>query len=148
MQNRPALFRGRHFEDVIIILCVRIRFQHDKDIAIPIYLYRNHRLHIIAQTGSDGSEALPATGVIGKRWDPATRHQRGWTSGVCPRFIKKRTTASLGFRSAEGAWRTIEGCEAMHAIRKGQIRRLAKGDAVASRIHPQPLWYCRVDGRK
>jgi hypothetical protein len=23
MQNRPALFRGRHFEDVIIILCVR-----------------------------------------------------------------------------------------------------------------------------
>src|SRR4249919_1799019 len=23
MQNRPALFRGRHFEDVIIVLCVR-----------------------------------------------------------------------------------------------------------------------------
>jgi hypothetical protein len=22
-QNRPALFRGQHFEDVIIILCVR-----------------------------------------------------------------------------------------------------------------------------
>jgi hypothetical protein len=22
-QNRPALFRGRHFEDVVIILCVR-----------------------------------------------------------------------------------------------------------------------------
>src|SRR6185503_14169508 len=38
------------------------------------------------------------------------------------RFIKKRITASLGFRSAEGAWRTIEGYEAMHAIRKGQIR--------------------------
>jgi len=38
------------------------------------------------------------------------------------RFIKKRVTASLGFRSAEGAGRTIEGYEAMHAIRKGQIR--------------------------
>src|SRR5207248_8793672 len=34
------------------------------------------------------------------------------------RFIKKRITASLGFRSAEGACRTIEGYEAMHAIRK------------------------------
>ena len=48
------------------------------------------------------------------------------------RFIKKRIVASLGFRSAEGAWRTIEGYEAMHAIRKGQIRWLAKGDAVGN----------------
>ena len=46
------------------------------------------------------------------------------------RFIKKRIAASLGFRSAEGAWRTIEGYEAMHLIRKGQIRWLAKGDVV------------------
>jgi transposase, IS6 family len=46
------------------------------------------------------------------------------------RFIKKRITASLGFRSAEGAWRTIEGYE---AIRKGQIRWVAKGDPVAQR---------------
>jgi IS6 family transposase len=46
------------------------------------------------------------------------------------RFIKKRIVASLGFRSAEAAWRTIEGYEAMHAIRKGQIRWLPKGDAV------------------
>ena len=36
--------------------------------------------------------------------------------------------ASLGFRSAEGACRTIEGYEAMHAIRKGQIRWLPKND--------------------
>jgi hypothetical protein len=45
------------------------------------------------------------------------------------RFIKMRVTASLGFRSAEGAWRTIEGYEAMHAIRKGQVRWVAKGDS-------------------
>jgi transposase-like protein len=32
------------------------------------------------------------------------------------RFIKQRIAASLGFRSAEGAWRTIEGYEAMHLI--------------------------------
>ena len=49
------------------------------------------------------------------------------------RFIKKRITASLGFRSVEGACRTIEGYEAMHAIRKGQVRWVAKGDPVAQR---------------
>ena len=49
------------------------------------------------------------------------------------RFIKKRIDASLGFRSAEGASRTIEGYEAMHAIRKGQIRWLGKGDVLGQR---------------
>ena len=49
------------------------------------------------------------------------------------RFIKKRITASLGFRSAEGACPTIEGYEAMHTIRKGQVRWVAKGDALAQR---------------
>jgi transposase-like protein len=47
------------------------------------------------------------------------------------RFIKKRIKASLGFRSVEGACRTIEGYEAMHAIRKSQVQRVAKGDSVA-----------------
>jgi transposase, IS6 family len=49
------------------------------------------------------------------------------------RFIKKRIAASLGFRSADGALRTIEGYEAMHLIRKGQIRWLSKGDVVGQR---------------
>jgi len=34
----------------------------------------------------------------------------------------------LGFRSFAGAERTIQGYEAMHMIRKGQVRWLAKGD--------------------
>jgi transposase-like protein len=50
-----------------------------------------------------------------------------------PRFIKKRVTASLGFRSAEGACRTIEGYEAMHAMRKGQVRWVTKDDPVGQR---------------
>jgi len=49
------------------------------------------------------------------------------------RFIKKRIIASLGFRSPEGVWRTIEGYEAMHIIRKGQVRWLDKGDAIGQR---------------
>ena len=46
------------------------------------------------------------------------------------RFIKKRIAASLWFRSVDGALNTIEGYEAMHMIRKGQIRWLPKGDTV------------------
>jgi hypothetical protein len=38
--------------------------------------------------------------------------------------------ANLWFRSAEGAMQTVAGYEAMHAIRKGQIRWLPKGDVV------------------
>ena len=49
------------------------------------------------------------------------------------RFIQKRIAASLGFRSAEGARRTIDGYEAMHLIRKGQIRWLPKGDVIGQR---------------
>ena len=44
------------------------------------------------------------------------------------RFIKKRIVASQWFRSVEGAITTIQGYEAMHMIRKGQIRRIQKGD--------------------
>jgi transposase, IS6 family len=33
----------------------------------------------------------------------------------------------------EGAWRTINGYEAMHLIRKGQIRWLPKRDVVGQR---------------
>jgi transposase, IS6 family len=46
------------------------------------------------------------------------------------RAIKRRINASLGFRSFDGARRTIQGYEAMHMIRKGQVRWLAKGAIV------------------
>jgi hypothetical protein len=49
------------------------------------------------------------------------------------RFIKKRITASLGFRSAEGAWRTIEGYQAMHFDPERADPRLPKGDVIGQR---------------
>jgi len=36
----------------------------------------------------------------------------------------------VGFRCVEGALRTIDGYEAMHMIRKGQVRWLEKGDVI------------------
>src|SRR5205823_214540 len=47
------------------------------------------------------------------------------------RAIKRRVNASLGFRSFGGAQRTIQGYEAMHMIRKGQVRWLSKDDLAA-----------------
>jgi transposase, IS6 family len=47
------------------------------------------------------------------------------------RSIKRRVNASLGFRSFDGAQRTIQGYEAMHMIRKGQVRWLSKDDLAA-----------------
>jgi transposase, IS6 family len=76
---------------------------------------------------------LKETGELGRRCRCRTAPYLNNIIEQDHRFIKKRITASLGFRSAEGAWRTIEGYEAMHAIRKGQIRWVAKGDPVAQR---------------
>jgi hypothetical protein len=58
---------------------------------------------------------------------------RPWWWARRHRFIKKRIPASPGFRSVEGGCRTIEGYEAMHAIRKGQVRWVVKGDPVEQR---------------
>jgi len=44
------------------------------------------------------------------------------------RAIKRRVNASQGFRSFDGAWRTLQGYEVLHMIRKGQVRWLPKGD--------------------
>jgi len=43
------------------------------------------------------------------------------------RGIKRQVNASQGFRSFDGAWRTIQGYEILHMIRKGQVRWLPKG---------------------
>jgi transposase-like protein len=47
------------------------------------------------------------------------------------RSIKLRVNASLGFRSFDGAQRTIQGYEAMHMIHKGQVRWLSKDNFTA-----------------
>jgi transposase, IS6 family len=44
------------------------------------------------------------------------------------RAMKRRAIAKQGFRSFQGACRTIQGYEVMHMIRKGQVRWLPKGD--------------------
>ncbi len=45
------------------------------------------------------------------------------------RFVRKRWRAMQHFRSFHTAERTIEGVEAMHMMRKGQVKRLSGRDA-------------------
>jgi transposase-like protein len=47
------------------------------------------------------------------------------------RFVKRRVNPGLGFGSFRTAWRTLQGYEAMHMIKKGQPKGLAKGDVLA-----------------
>ena len=47
------------------------------------------------------------------------------------RFIKWRVNPGLGFYSFPTAWRTIQGYEMMHMIRKGQMKGVKKGDVKA-----------------
>ena len=91
-------------------------------------------IHVDGHSAYAGAVAeLKQTGELGRRRRCRTAPYLNNVIEQDRRFIKKRITASLGFRSAEGACGTIEGYEAMHAIRKGQIRWVAKGDPIAQR---------------
>ena len=46
------------------------------------------------------------------------------------RFLKRLVNLGLGFFSPETVWRTLQGYEIMHRIRKGQIRGVEKGDII------------------
>src|SRR2546430_1839831 len=47
------------------------------------------------------------------------------------RFVKRRVNPGLGFGAFSTAQRTIQGYEAMHMLRKGQIAGMAKKDVLA-----------------
>jgi transposase-like protein len=45
------------------------------------------------------------------------------------RNVKKRAWLAKGYGSFQSAWRTLQGIEAIHMIRKGRVRWLAAHDA-------------------
>ena len=47
------------------------------------------------------------------------------------RFVKRRVNPALGFGTFPTAQRTIQGYEAMHMIRKGQLPGARRGDILA-----------------
>lgn len=65
---------------------------------------------------------------LGRRCRCRTARYLNKVIGQDHRALKRRINAKQGFRSLEGARRTIRGHEAVHMIRKGQVRWLLKGD--------------------
>ena len=47
------------------------------------------------------------------------------------RTVKKRVWLAKGYGSFPTAWRTLQGIEAVHMIRKGRVRWVTKGNAIA-----------------
>ena len=47
------------------------------------------------------------------------------------RFLKRLTKPGMSFCSCETASRTLQGYEALHLIRQGQVQAGAKGDMLA-----------------
>ena len=45
--------------------------------------------------------------------------------------MKRRVNPGLGFGAFDTGQRTIQGYEAMHRLRKGQLEGIAKGDVLA-----------------
>ena len=47
------------------------------------------------------------------------------------RFVKRRVNPGMGFGAFDTAQRTIQGYEALHRLRKGQLEGVAKRDVLA-----------------
>jgi transposase, IS6 family len=92
----------------------------------------------LAPTYASAIPALKRTGIIGRH----CRHRPvQYLNNIIEqdhRAIKKRVNAKQGFRTFGAARRTIDGYEAVHMMRKGQVRRLAgpRGPAAVSVRRP------------
>ena len=47
---------------------------------------------------------------------------------------KKRARLAAGYRSFQSAWRTLQGIETIHMVRKGRVRWLAAHDAAGEAL--------------
>jgi transposase, IS6 family len=67
-------------------------------------------------------------------WTSAFHGARKYLNNIIEqdhRMVKKRTWLAKGYGSFATAWRTLQGIEAVHMIRKGRVRWVAKGDTAA-----------------
>src|SRR5262245_24918954 len=77
-------------------------------------------------------EALKAEGILPRR---VRLRQCKYLNNVVEqdhRTVKKRTWLAKGYGSFSTAWQTLQGIEAVNMIRKGRVRWVAKGDAIAA----------------
>jgi transposase, IS6 family len=61
-------------------------------------------------------------------------------NNVVHRSVKKRVWLAKGYGSFQSAWRTLQGIETMHMIRKGRVRGLVKGNALGQALFISELF--------
>jgi transposase-like protein len=88
------------------------------------------RPRVITVDGNPSIAALKQERKLGRRCRCRTCPYLNNVVEQDHRRVKRRVNASQGFRSFDGAWRTIQGYEILHMIRKGQVRWLPKGDVL------------------
>jgi transposase, IS6 family len=64
------------------------------------------------------------------------------------RFIKRLVKLGMGFFSFETAWRTLQGYEAMHMLRKGQLHSVDKRDIMKQMAFIACLFGVAVEAEK
>jgi transposase, IS6 family len=79
-------------------------------------------VHAKRQPAKENSRLIPYI-CLGTALNNVVEHEHS--------FVKRRVNSGLGFGSFRTAQRTLQGYEAMHMIRKGQIEGLATGDVLA-----------------
>jgi IS6 family transposase len=58
--------------------------------------------------------------------------------------VKKRVWLAKGYGSFQSAWRTLQGIETVHMIRKGRVRWLAKEDPLGQALFISELFSIRA----
>jgi transposase-like protein len=70
-------------------------------------------------------------------WTSAFHGARKYLNNVIEqdhRLVKKRVWLAKGYGSFQSAWRTLQGIETVHMIRKGRVRWLANDDGLGQAL--------------
>ena len=118
MANDP--FKWRHYQSDIILLCVRwylrysLSYRDLEEMMTERSLSLDHTTYIGAVRDLMQEKLFP---------EKCKRRPSQYMNNIIEqdhRFIKRKVKPGLGFFSYPTAWRTIQGYETMHMIRKGQ----------------------------
>jgi transposase-like protein len=142
MVTRPAIFKWRQTQPGLILCAVRWYLRYSLSLRDVEELLEERGLNVDHTTvwrwvqcyGPEApiySSAIPDSKKEGTLRHRCRHRPVQYLNNILEqdhRAIKRRVNAKQGFRGFQAAQRTIQGYEAVHMIRKGQIRWVAGDD--------------------
>src|SRR5712691_1159522 len=114
------LFKGRHFDREVIILCVRWYLRFKVSLRDLVEMMAERGLSMAHTTIMRWVQRYAPE--FEKRWRRFARAvRRLWRVEQDPRGVEQRIAVMLGFKEFRNAAITIGGIELLHRIRKGQF---------------------------